>query len=352
MPRWRFLLVALCAPAAVRAQAELPRTHRPVPTVPAITPGDLMTRLYIFADDSMQGREAGAAGDVKGTDYIAAEIKRAGLVPAGDDGTYFQTIPLKTRTFDTTSTFAVAGAPLTAFTDYVAVGPRSLESQSLAIVFGGEVGDSSTLITPEQASGKLVVLRVRGRGLGLRPLRAAPGVPGAAAVALVALDSLAPQALTFLRRPRTVLDDNSAATAGQPPVFLISGATAAKMFTTPLEQLSPGAAGTTASVAVRFDVVPIADPARNVVGIVPGSDPKLTGEYVAIGAHNDHMGLSRTVDHDSIRIWNHVVRPEGADDAGKQATPEQQAARRLPARPVPLGASGPEPPRLDRQRRR
>jgi len=326
MHRCRLLLVALCAPAAARAQTELPRTHRPVATVPAITPGDLMTRLYIFADDSMQGREAGTIGNVKGTDYIAAEIKRAGLVPAGDDGTYFQTIPLKTRTFDTTSTFAVAGAPLAAVTDFVALGPRPLESQSLAIVFGGEVGDSSALIAPEQASGKLVVLRVHGRGLGLRPLRAAPGVPGAAAVALVALDSLAPQVLAFLRRPRTVLDDNPAALAAQPPVFLISGAAAAKMFTTPLDQLTPGAPGTTATVAVRFDVVPIADPARNVVGIVPGGDPKLKGEYVAVGAHNDHIGLSRTaVDHDSIRIWNHVVRPEGADDAGKQATPEQQA---------------------------
>src|SRR5213079_2094692 len=71
-----------------------PRTHRPAPTVPAITPGDLMTRLYIFADDSMQGREAGTIGNVKGTDYIADEIKRAGLVPAGDGGTYFQTIPV------------------------------------------------------------------------------------------------------------------------------------------------------------------------------------------------------------------------------------------------------------------
>jgi len=93
-----------------------------------------------------------------------------------------------------------------------------------------------------------------------------------------------------------------------------------------LEQLTTGAAGTTAAVAVRFDIVPIADPARNVVGIVPGSDPQLRGEYVAIGAHNDHIGFSGgAVDHDSIRIWNHVVRPEGADDAAKQATPEQQA---------------------------
>jgi hypothetical protein len=325
MYRCCLVLLALCAPTAAAAQAELPRIHRPAPTVPAITPGDLMTRLYIFADDSMQGREAGTAGNVKGTAYIAAEIKRSGLVPAGDDGTYFQTIPLKTRTFDTTSTFTVAGAPLTAFSDYIALGPRPLDSQALAIVFGGEVGDSAPRITPAQASGKLVVLRVHGRGLGLRPLRAAPGVPDAAAVALVALDSLAPQALAFLRRPRTVLDDNPAG-PGQPPVFLISGATAAKMFTTPLEQLAPGAAGTTAAVAVRFDVVPIADPARNVVGIVPGSDPTLKGQYVAIGAHNDHIGFSRAaVDHDSIRIWNHVVRPEGADDAGKQATPEQQA---------------------------
>src|SRR5438045_8642763 len=191
--RRRFaLLLLLFTPAPVAAQAGPPRTHRPAPTVPAVSPGDLMTRLYIFADDSMQGREAGTIGNVKGTDYIAAEIKRAGLVPAGDDGTYFQTIPLKTRTFDTTSTFAVAGAPLAAFTDFVALGPRPLESQALAIVFGGEVGDSSALIAPEQASGKLVVLRVHGRGLGLRPLGAAQGGPGAAPGALVARDGVGP----------------------------------------------------------------------------------------------------------------------------------------------------------------
>jgi len=323
MPRRFALLLLLVPPAAAAGQAELPRTHRPAPTGPAITPGDLMTRLYIFADDSMQGREAGTPGNVKGTDYIAAEIKRAGLVPAGEDGTYFQTIPLKTRTFDTTSTFTLAGARLTAFTDYLPLGPRPLESQALSIVFGGEVGDSATRITAEQASGKLVVLRVPGGALGLRALRNAPSVPGAAGVALVALDSLPPQVVAFLRRPRTVLDDGLAA---QAPAFVISAATAAKMFTTPLEHLTAGATGTTAAVAVRFDVVPVADPARNVVGIVPGSDPKLKGEYIAVGAHNDHIGFSRVaVDHDSIRIWNHVVRPEGADDAGKQATPEQQA---------------------------
>src|SRR5213082_1791115 len=197
--RRRFaLLLLLFTPAPVAAQAGPPRTHRPAPTVPAITPGHLMTRLYIFADDSMQGREAGTPGNVKGTDYIAAEIKRSGLVPAGDGGTYFQTIPLKTRTFDETSTFTVADVPLSAFTDYVPLGPQSLENPSLAVVSGGELGDSAHRIPAEQATAKLVVFQVSGGFGSLRALRAAPTVTGAAGVALIALDSFPRQFLAFL----------------------------------------------------------------------------------------------------------------------------------------------------------
>ena len=323
----RLIVGALLFPVTVAAQTQppLPLKHAPAPTEAAITARDLETRLYIFADDSMQGREAGTVGNVKGTNYIAAEIKNLGLVPAGDSGTYFQTIPLKTRTFDETSTFTVGGAPLSAFTDYVPLGPQSLENPSLAVVYGGELGDSAHRIPPVQATGKLVVFQVSGGFGSLRALRAAPTVTGAVGVALIALDSFPRQFLAFLRRPRAFLDDGQSPPAG-PPGFLITSAAAAKMFPTPLAQLSPGSPGAAVGVAVRFTVAPVPEPARNVVGIIPGSDRKLKGEFVAIGAHNDHIGLARAVDHDSIRIWNHIVRPEGADDAGKQATPEQQAA--------------------------
>ncbi|HEY1951607.1 MAG TPA: hypothetical protein VGG76_02280, partial [Gemmatimonadaceae bacterium] len=47
------------------------RTHTPAPTTGAITAADLRTRLYIFADDSMQGRLLATAGNVKGVEYIA-----------------------------------------------------------------------------------------------------------------------------------------------------------------------------------------------------------------------------------------------------------------------------------------
>jgi len=67
-----------------------------------------------------------------------------------------------------------------------------------------------------------------------------------------------------------------------------------------------------------------AAPARNVIGIIRGSDPALHGEYVAITAHNDHMGFThRAVDHDSLRASNQVVRPLGADSPNRPATPDE-----------------------------
>jgi hypothetical protein len=61
-------------------------------TTPPISAADLRTRVYIFADDSMQGRLAGSVGNRKATDYIAAELERLGVQPAGDALTYFQAV--------------------------------------------------------------------------------------------------------------------------------------------------------------------------------------------------------------------------------------------------------------------
>ena len=61
-------------------------------TVPAITATDLRTRLYIYADDSMMGRRVGTKGNLMATRYIESEVRRMGLEPAGDSGTFFQDI--------------------------------------------------------------------------------------------------------------------------------------------------------------------------------------------------------------------------------------------------------------------
>lgn len=340
----RFFLVAVAALAptlagvqVVGAQSDagvvpyppttLPMKHTAEPTTAAITAQDLMTRLYIFSDDSMQGREAGTIGNVKGTDYIASQAKNIGLIPAGDNGTYFQTIPLKVRAIDQASTFKVGATSLVYGTDWVVTGAKTLNANDVQLVYGGVLGDSAQMIAPGAAAGKIVVfnLPVGGNPRAMRSV--ARSAEGAIAIVIVGLDQYMP----YFKRPQTFVDDPS----NEPPMaaaptILLSKEAVARILPPNAPPLSELAAGTVDPDAATLDlnvtVQPVPFPARNVVGIIRGSDPKLSGEYVAIGAHNDHIGMNnQPVDHDSLRFFNHIVRPGGAEDGAKQATPEQQA---------------------------
>jgi len=103
----------------------------------------------------------------------------------------------------------------------------------------------------------------------------------------------------------------------------VSSATAATMLGEPVGDAKLGDKGgsTTIDVKVEFS----AQPTRNVVAIVDGSDPKLKNEYIVIGAHSDHIGVANAVaEHDSIKAYNIVARVEGADSrSATPPTPEQ-----------------------------
>ncbi|MBA3496805.1 MAG: peptidase M28, partial [Gemmatimonadales bacterium] len=97
--RARFGAAAIVLPLlACSPSSPAPGTATPTGTAPAITAADLRARLAIFADDSMMGRAAGTLGNVRGTAYLAGEARRLGLTPAGENGTFFQTVPLVART--------------------------------------------------------------------------------------------------------------------------------------------------------------------------------------------------------------------------------------------------------------
>src|SRR5437879_11332697 len=114
-------LVAMASPAA--AQMALPLKHAPARTQTAITPADLMTRLYLYSDDSMMGRLAGSEYNLKATAYIASEVKRFGLQPAGDSGGYFQNVPLVKRGLEAGSALSVEGTTFKLDEDFVPLDP-------------------------------------------------------------------------------------------------------------------------------------------------------------------------------------------------------------------------------------
>jgi Zn-dependent M28 family amino/carboxypeptidase len=105
----------------------------------------------------------------------------------------------------------------------------------------------------------------------------------------------------------------------------ISRAVAERIFGRGVEGLAVGTAGAAIDLDYTYDWSPSTSPARNVVAVLPGSDPRLASEYVLVGAHSDHVGTTgQPVDHDSLRAVNTVTRRQGANDPACQPTPDQQ----------------------------
>ena len=79
----------------------------------AIEAAAVRAHLEFLASDALEGRGTGTRGGDLAAKYVAAQFERIGLRPAGDNGTYFQAIPLQGRSF--TASLSPAGGPLTLF---------------------------------------------------------------------------------------------------------------------------------------------------------------------------------------------------------------------------------------------
>ena len=317
-------------PRDAGAQSALPLKYTGKPTQTAITTDDAMSRVYIFADDSMMGRAAGHIGGIKGTAYIEREVRRLGLVPAGDNGTFFQAVPLFTRTLDTSSRLMADTAALTVVTDYAPIHaggkPRPLEG--LQVIYAGSMTDQGSMASPAQAAGKVVAVSGPTSGVARK-------YPGAMGFIVFRPDATMGQIRRFATGPATQLrsaDD----TAAKPLTMYVPVSAAPKFLGVPLENARPGTVGRTLHGEVRYTVVDA--PARNVVAILPGSDPVLKNQYVAIGAHNDHLGMRRAgpVDTDSMRAFNRIASQiyiarthELPDLPGSGLTPEERASIKI-----------------------
>ena len=329
------LAVAACSskPQELEPASGLQPAAGTTTTNAAVTADDLRARLTTFAHDSMLGRESGTPGNYKATEYLAAEAERLGLEPAGLNGTYFQTIPLVESAVDPASSLSIDGAELALWTEYAPIPPAggfmfpirvgmtgSLDG--VRVIFGGRAGDPEISLGPEQIAGKLVVLDAP-RGTGGSP-ESWKRYESAAGIALAVLDRFPPRVIQYMQQPHTRLAEKAAPSG--PLTMLVTSDVAARLVGAPLDSASVGLLGATIKGTFRYTETPAPSAARNVIGLLRGSDPVLRDQYVAIGAHTDHEGYYRqAVDHDSVRAFNSVVRPFGADDRMRPATDAEQA---------------------------
>ena len=212
------------------------------------------------------------------------------------------------------------------------------------VVYIGGPSDTTALPPRDSLKGKVVLFRDDPGGNGLQ----APDISPAGRLGLIAgimITNVDPVIATFeqvLRTPPLAVPDTAGVPPGitQPRIIILPTASVAKLFGRPLDGLKPGDAAPPLQGEIEFQGTDLG--ATNVVAILHGADPALRGEYVAIGAHNDPIGIVPPVDHDSLRAFNSVMRPRGANDTPRQPTPAKRpgsgrsstaCARMRPPRP-------------------
>ncbi len=84
--RFRLLVIACLMSPANHASAKEP----PFP----ISAERIKADVQYLSSDRLEGRGPGTRGEELATEFIAGQFKKAGLKPVGDDGSYFQPVPL------------------------------------------------------------------------------------------------------------------------------------------------------------------------------------------------------------------------------------------------------------------
>jgi hypothetical protein len=200
-----------------------------------------------------------------------------------------------------TSKLSADAEPLVIGTDYIPLSlggkPRAIDGAR--IIYAGNTAEQQSMIAPEAGAGKIVAVIGSASGLARK-------YPQAIAFLVIRPDAGMGQVRRFAMNPSTLMRSDEDTVTSTFSIYVPQSA-AAKVLGVPAENARPGTLGRTLHGEIKYTEKDA--PARNVVAIIPGSDPKLKKEYVAIGAHNDHLGLRRAgaVDTDSIRAFNQIA---------------------------------------------
>jgi hypothetical protein len=287
-----------------------------------IAPADLLRHIAILASDAFGGRAPGTAGERRTIDYIVAQLRARGLEPAGENGTWLQTLHLVQRqpgsaTIDwTAGGRAVAIAP----NEIVLTGrePR-IRVADAPIVFAGHGAR-----LPERGIDQLAGMDVRGKvvlilmegpeiegfpALGERML--AVSEAGAAAVIAIVGDDLPWATVEGVFREGFTGD----AARPTPALYGLMPMAAARRLVTAaggdmgrLLNDQPGSSFRAVALDARARMNVTTQVRRldtsNVIGRLRGS--RATGESLLLLAHWDHLGQCRPAG-EADRICNGAV---------------------------------------------
>lgn len=311
--------------------------------------------MAFLASDKLKGREAGTPEYDMAAKYVADQMKQIGLVPKGDKGSYFQHVPLVAWRPRDEGKIVLTGAggraiPLVFGKDYLT--GDSVLAEKLAVdaplVFVGY-----GLVAPEQGrddykgldvKGKIVValsgapkfLQTEERAYyrnGRTKLRAAQerGAVGFVSIGTRTGEKLYPFANSARQYKSWGMtwrqaDGKPFVAVPLPSLAFVSVAGASKLLGKKTDAIL-NAAETKDGAIKGFDLHMSLkaelhseiknSESENIVGVLPGSDPKLKDEYVVLSGHLDHIGITPPIKGD---VKGDAINNGALDNASGVAT--------------------------------
>lgn len=305
-----------------------------------ITAKQLSDYLYFVASDEMEGRDTPSRGLDTTAKFIGMNLSKWGFKPAGDNGTFFQKLAIRTEVTDPASNtlkigsqsyaflddfFRFAGdttatAPMVFARDGWMVKAKGIDAYSgvdvkdkIVVLYGAGFPRANSITNPPAGVTDADLKGVKGTDWA-DPLTYAQN-GGAKGVIVIASPQIAGawgSIKGFFSRGNAYpekLRDTPAGTVDM-PVMLVS----AKVGDAMLAGESGDRSSTTSFQLNKTAEMRAAGRAevkwtQNVVALWEGSDPVLKNEMVAVGAHYDHVGINPNAPG-SDKIFN------GADDDG------------------------------------
>lgn len=322
---------------------------------------NIKANLEVLASDEFEGREATTRGEKIASVFIASELEKYGVKPYGDNGTYFQNFDLLSSGYEIDSKIALldnsgAVSDFLLGDDFIKLSrgfaDSSFAKQSTGIVFAGygltqkeynyddyaniDVKGKTVLMLsgepPRDKAAPTSAMQINLFNTDAKvKLAREKGAVGILVIVDERLKSFWNRIKEFGTQPSiSFISKEPQEITKNIPVFTIDEKFAGKILAgekysyeklTELLKAKEPVQSFEITKKLKYDVKPFSKvvSARNVIGLIEGTDPILKNEFIVISAHYDHLGTRGGV------VSN------GADDDGSGTVAVLESMRMLSA---------------------
>jgi len=270
---------------------------------------DLKKDIFELSSDHFMGRSAGNIDELKSAAWIAKKYQEIGLIPAGEDGTYFQFFNLWRNRISSSAQIQIDHQNLVLWKD-ITISQMANAKIDGTILY---LGNASEIKYSElDIKGKIVALEASPKGINLNvslpTWRYSRYLMTKYGNELIKHGAIAILFVSDAYGEKSWDDANENFKRG---LYDIDGGPNTLVTTTvPVFWVHASLKGilqdSKANLSAQLQVERFQYPSVNIVGKIKGTDPTLSGEYLLLSGHTDAHGVRNPIQGDTIY--------HGADD--------------------------------------